>query len=110
MVVSQSSPTIDISLAQDNIFADLGFSEEEAVNLKIRADLMLELRSFIKAKGWTQKDAASFFDETQPRISCLMNGDINRFSVDKLLLMLSKAGMAVKFEVVSNLTEEVENG
>ena len=41
MVVSQSSRTIDVSLAQDNIFADLGFSEEEAVNLKIRADLML---------------------------------------------------------------------
>jgi predicted XRE-type DNA-binding protein len=39
-----------------------------------------------------------------------MNGDINRFSVDKLLLMLSKAGMAVKFEIVSNLTGEVENG
>ncbi|MFM7439891.1 MAG: helix-turn-helix domain-containing protein [Snowella sp.] len=110
MVISQSSRTIDITQAQDNIFADLGFSEEEAVNLKIRADLMLELRSFIKAKGWTQKDAASFFDETQPRISCLMNGDINRFSVDKLLLMLSKAGMAVRFEVVSHFTGEVENG
>jgi predicted XRE-type DNA-binding protein len=39
-----------------------------------------------------------------------MNGDINRFSVDKLLLMLSKAGMGVKFEIFSNLTGEVENG
>ena len=78
--------------------------------MKILSDLMLELRSFIKVKGWTQKDAASFFDETQPRISCLMNGDINRFSVDKLLVMLSKAGMGVKFEIVSNLTGEVENG
>ena len=34
---------IDVTLAQDNIFTDLGFSKEEAVNLKIRADLMLEL-------------------------------------------------------------------
>lgn len=108
MTISQSSQSINFTLAQDNIFADLGFSEDEAVNLKIRADLMLTLRSFIKAKGWTQKDAASFFDETQPRISCLMNGDIKRFSVDKLLLMLSKAGMEVKFEVVSNSMEDVE--
>ncbi|WP_107666486.1 helix-turn-helix domain-containing protein [Cyanothece sp. BG0011] len=108
MTISQSSQSINVTLAQDNIFADLGFSEDEAVNLKIRADLMLTLRSFIKAKGWTQKDAASFFDETQPRISCLMNGDIKRFSVDKLLLMLSKAGMEVKFEVVSNSMEDVE--
>lgn len=108
MVISQSSSTTDVTLAQDNIFADLGFSEDEAVNLKIRADLMLTLRSFIKAKGWTQKEAAKFFDETQPRISCLMNGDIKRFSVDKLLLMLSKAGMEVKFEVVSNSMKDVE--
>jgi len=104
VVLSQSSQTFDVTLAQDNIFTDLGFSEEEAVNLKIRADLMLELRSFIKAQGWTQKTAASFLNETQPRISYLMYGDINRFSVDKLLLLLSKAGMGVKFEVVSNLT------
>lgn len=108
MVISQSSLTTDVTLAQDNIFADLGFSEDEAVNLKIRADLMLTLRSFIKDKGWTQKDAARFFDETQPRISCLMNGDIKRFSVDKLLVMLSKAGMEVKFEVVSHSMGEVE--
>lgn len=107
MAISPSSQSINVTLAQDNIFADLGFSEDEAVNLKIRADLMLTLRSFIKAKGWTQKDAASFFDETQPRISCLMNGDIKRFSVDKLLLMLSKAGMEVRFEVISNSMEDV---
>ncbi|MEL4893851.1 helix-turn-helix domain-containing protein [Crocosphaera sp. Alani8] len=109
MAISQSSPSTNVTLAQDNIFADLGFSEDEAVNLKIRADLMLTLRSFIKAKGWTQKDAVKFFNETQPRISCLMNGDIKRFSVDKLSLMLSKAGMEVKFEVISNLTEKVDN-
>ena len=108
MAISQSSQSINVTLAQDNIFADLGFSEDEAVNLKIRADLMLTLRSFMKAKGWTQKDAASFFDETQPRISCLMNGDIKRFSVDKLLLMLSKAGMEVRFEIISNSIEDVE--
>jgi len=40
----------------------------------------------------------------------LMNGDITRFSVDKLLVMLSKAGMGVRFEVVPNLTGAVENG
>ena len=47
----------------------------------------------------TQKQAALFFGETQPRISDLMNGDIERFSIDKLVIMLAKAGMDVKFEV-----------
>ncbi len=93
------SRSIGVVVGQENVFEDLGFSGEEAVNLRIRADLMLELRSFIQTKGWTQQDAAVFFEETQPRISNLMNGDINRFSVDKLLIMLTKAGMGIKFEV-----------
>ncbi|ELR96853.1 helix-turn-helix domain-containing protein [Gloeocapsa sp. PCC 73106] len=90
MTISQS---VGVVFGHENVFEDLGFFGEEAVNLKIRADLMLELRSFIQTKGWTQKDAAVFFDETQTRISNLMNGDINLFTVDKLLIMLTKAGM-----------------
>ena len=99
MTLSQS---IDVTVGKDNVFEDLGFSGGEAVNLKIRADLMLKLRSFIKEKGWTQQEAAVFFEETQPTISNLMNGEISRFSVDKLLNMLSRAGMEVKLEVFSN--------
>ncbi len=82
-----------------NVFEDLGFAPEEALNLKIRADLMLNIRRFIQSQGWTQKQAALFFGETQPRISDLMNGDIERFSIDKLVIMLSEAGMDVRFEV-----------
>ncbi len=78
-----------------NVFEDLGFDTEEAANLKVRADLMIDLRNFIEAKGWTQNEAAVFFDETQPRISNLMKGEIARFSVDKLIVMLTRAGMQV---------------
>ena len=82
-----------------NVFEDLGFAPEEALNLKIRADLMLNIKRFIQSQGWTQKQAALFFGETQPRISDLINGDIERFSIDKLVMMLVRAGMDVKFEV-----------
>ena len=83
----------------DNVFEDLGFTREEALNLKIRADLMLNIKRFIQSKEWTQKQAALFFGETQPRISDLINGDIERFSIDKLVRMLARAGMDVRFEV-----------
>jgi len=82
-----------------NVFEDLGFAPEEALNLKIRADLMLNIKRFIQSLGWTQKQAALFFGETQPRISDLINGDIERFSIDKLVMMLVRAGMDVRFEV-----------
>ena len=89
----------EVIQGSSNIFEDLGFAPEEALNLKIRADLMLNIRRFIQSQGWTQKQAALFFGETQPRISDLMNGDIERFSIDKLVIMLAKAAIDVKFEV-----------
>jgi predicted XRE-type DNA-binding protein len=85
----------------NNVFEDLGFGKEEAANLKIRADLMIDLCKFIRSQQWTQAEAATFFGETQPRISNLMNGDIDRFGIDKLVQMLSHAGMDVRVLVTS---------
>jgi hypothetical protein len=36
----------------DGVFEDLGFPPEEAGNLKIRADLLLDLRRYIAARGY----------------------------------------------------------
>jgi predicted XRE-type DNA-binding protein len=45
-----------------------------------------------------------FFGETQPRISNLMNGDIDRFVIDKLVQMLSLAGMDVRVLVTPKVS------
>ena len=87
-----------ITQGSDNVFEDLGFDAEEAINLRIRADLMLDLRQYIHAQDWTQEQAA-FFGETQTCISNLISGNIDRFSVDKLINMLTRAGMDVRVEV-----------
>ena len=44
--------TCQVKLGNNNIFEDLGFKTEEALNLTIRADLMLDLRTFIGKQGW----------------------------------------------------------
>ena len=88
-----------VTQGADNVFEDLGFDVEEAANLKVRADLMLDLRKYILEQSWTQEEAATFFGETQPRISNLMSGELGRFSIDKLIKMLTHAGMEVKVEV-----------
>ncbi len=82
-----------------NVFLDLGFPPAAAENLRIRADLLIDLRRVIREQGWTQTQAAEFFQETQPRISCLMNGDVTRFSIDKLIHLLAKAGLQVQVAV-----------
>jgi predicted XRE-type DNA-binding protein len=82
-----------------NIFQDLGFETDEAENLKLRAMLMVELEKHIRAKRLTQKKAAERLGVTQPRISDLMRGKIELFSVDTLITMLTHAGLKVDVKV-----------
>ena len=99
MVKSQSEVgRLKFERGSQNVFEDIGFDPCEAANLKIRADLMIDLRRYIEDQGWTQAQAATFFAETQPRISNLLKGEISRFSVDKLINMLAKAGITVQVE------------
>ncbi len=92
---------IEVVRGGDNVFEDLGFGVEEAVNLKIRADLMLDLKKYIRERSWTHEQAAGFFGEPEARITSLVQGRIADFSVDELICLLSKAGMRVRVEVLS---------
>jgi len=88
---------LKITEGSDNIFRDLGFAEDEAENLRLRAALMSEVRSL--AAGTTQQEAAKLFGITQPRLDDLLQGKIGKFSLDALVNMLGKAGMRVKLNV-----------
>ena len=78
-----------------NVFIDLGYSPEEAAILKMRADLMAELRKFIKAQKLTQAKAAEMFGVSQSRISDLIRGKWERFSLEMLITLATRAGMRV---------------
>jgi predicted XRE-type DNA-binding protein len=95
---SKQKQSIQVIRGSENVFEDLGFETAEATNLKVRADLMLDLRRYIAEQGWTQAEAATFFGETQPRISNLFKGEISRFSIDKLINLLARAGLEVHVE------------
>lgn len=83
----------------DNVFRDLGFPEDEARNLLLRAELMMKVENFVKKSGLTQQDAARTLGITQPRLNLLLKGKIDKFSLDALVNMLTKAGMQVKLTV-----------
>ena len=90
---------VRVRRSSGNVFRDLGFGEDEAENLKIRADLMIELTKLIEGQELTQAAAAKLLGVTQPRVSDLMRGKIDRFSVDSLIEMLGHAGARVSFAV-----------
>jgi predicted XRE-type DNA-binding protein len=78
-----------------NVFIDLGFSPDEAAILQMRADLMADLRKFIKAKRFTQAKAAEILGVSQSRVSDLIRGKWERFSLEMLIILATKAGMRI---------------
>lgn len=88
-----------VSLSTGNVFYDLGLEPEEAENLRLRSDLMIELAKLLEPQGLTQVAAAKVLGVAQPRISDLVWGRIDRFSVDELIAMLCRVGANVSFVV-----------
>jgi predicted XRE-type DNA-binding protein len=88
-----------VSPSTGNVFTDLGFSTEEAENLKVRAVLMSSLRAIIEQEGLTQASAARRFGVTEPRVSDMVRGKIELFSIDALVNMLAAAGRHVEISV-----------
>lgn len=79
-----------------NVFADLGFSPEEAALLAMRAELMARVREAIAAQGWTQVEAAQHLGIGQSRVSDLVRGKRDKFSLDMLVTLATRAGRRVE--------------
>ncbi|MFN2358628.1 MAG: helix-turn-helix domain-containing protein [Desulfotignum sp.] len=79
-----------------NVFAALEDDSATAKNLFIRSRLMLEIRKYIQENKMTQKEASLKMGVTQPRISDLMRGKIDLFTIDMLVSMLEKIGIDVE--------------
>ena len=84
-----------------NVFIDLGYSSDEAAILQMRADLMANLRKFIKAKKLTQSKAAEMLGVSQSRVSDLTRGKWEKFSLEKLIVLATKAGMRVTLKTAA---------
>jgi len=91
----------DILESSGNVFTDLGYPPEEAAILQMRADLMVHLRTFIKSKRLTQTRAAEMFGLSQSRISDLTRGKWEKFSLEMLIALATRAGMHVSLETAA---------
>lgn len=93
--MTQYKTSASITPSSGNVFSDLGFAPDEAEHLKLRAQLMSAVREVIQQRALTQTKAAKLLGVTQPRISDLMRGKIDLFSMDMLVSMLAQAGVHV---------------
>ena|SRR5215469_18380481 len=84
-----------------NVFRDLGFDEAEAQVMALRAEVMIRIEQHIKAKNWTQAEAARHLGITQPRVSRLTQGKWQDFSLDMLLTLAARAGLHPKLRLAA---------
>ncbi|WP_295401755.1 helix-turn-helix transcriptional regulator [uncultured Thiocystis sp.] len=84
-----------------NVFVDLGFDPAEAEVLKLRTEVMIRTAEQLKARGWTQAEAARQLGITQPRVSRLVKGKVEDFSLDMLLTLATRAGLRTELRLTA---------
>lgn len=82
-----------------NVFADLDFEPGEAAVLEMRARLMSDLREAIVAAGMTQTEAAALLGIAQSRVSDLMRGKWEKFSLEMLITLEARLGRRVTLDL-----------
>ena len=85
-----------VTKSSGNVFLDLGFLPEEAAVLKLRSDLMGDLRGFIEKNRLMQSQAAGLLGITQSRVSDLVRGKWEKFSLEMLITLVARTGRKVE--------------
>lgn len=83
----------------ESVWDALADTPAEAMNLRVRAEMMDRITTLIAEKGWTQVEAARHCGVTQPRINDLLRGRISRFSLDALVNIAAALGQRVHVEL-----------
>ncbi len=81
-----------------NVFVDLGFDPAEAAVLQMRANLMSDLRLYIEKQKLTQAQAAKRLGIAQSRVSDLVRGKWDKFSLEMLITLEARLGRTVRVE------------
>lgn len=71
-----------------NVFADLGFDQPEEMQAK--AQIAYHIAKIINHRHLTQKEAADELGLTQPKVSNIMAGRLDGFSLEKLMMLMVK--------------------
>ncbi len=86
---------IDETIIQSsgNVFQDLEL--EDSDELLIKAKLASRISSIIEKRGLTQVQAANILGADQPKVSALLNGRLDGFSIERLIRFLRALNIRV---------------
>ncbi len=86
-------------VTKGDVLHDLGFSQAELVELKVKADLWRDLIACITPLALTQKELAQRLGVHQPEVSHLLAGKLSKFSVGSLIQYAVKMGLGVQVKI-----------
>lgn len=87
-----------VTKSRGNVFVDLGFDPAEAAVLQIRSNLMSDLRLYIEKHKLTQSEAAKRLGIAQSRVSDLVRGKWDKFSLEMLITLEARLGRTIRVE------------
>jgi predicted XRE-type DNA-binding protein len=75
-----------------SVLDELNMSEQDRLELKLKADLYQDILKLIQKKKITPRQLEKLFDIPQPRVSELLRGKLSLLSVSKLLYYANLLG------------------
>ncbi len=91
---------VRVERGSGNVFADLGLPNPDLALAK--AELVQRIRDVIAERKLTQAKAADMLGLDQPKVSALVRGRVEGYSIDRLLRLLNALGQRVEITVRPN--------
>jgi predicted XRE-type DNA-binding protein len=98
---SNGHPTPTVTKGSGNVFRDLGLPDADL--LQAKADLVHRISVLIGKRGMSQTQAAEVLGIAQPKISALLHGRLDGFSMDRLVRFLISLDQDVQISVRSKV-------
>jgi len=95
-----------IEKGSGNVYADLGIPGAD--EMLVKAQLAMKIAEIIKARGWTQQQAAGVLDMTQPKLSKMLRGQFRGISEAKMMECLARLGRDI--QIVVGPARQAETG
>lgn len=93
------SNKIKVEEGSDNIFKDLGFSDDVAKDELLKAQLGVEILRILKERKLTQTEAATMLGVKRTEISRLIDAKLSDYSVERLLRFLECLNCEVSIHI-----------
>jgi len=93
------TPAETVTASSGNVFADLGLPNASIALAK--ANLALRICDVIQIRQMSQSTAADVLGVTQPKVSDLVRGKLDGYTIDRLLRFLNRLDQDVEISIRS---------